>query len=227
MAFDQDEEIEDADLDKEDNSDDTETDKEGDDDAADKTEDKDSKDDKDSEDDEDDKSDSDDEESKPLSPSEQKALRALLKRSTSNRSSAAERVSKKRDLPSAQRSGDRKEAGRLDSLEKTQQQLLRNEEKRQFGYENSLAPDEVDVVFRLTKRPTSKSLNDPVIKGALDGYRTAKRAKANTPGAGGGSRPGRASDRSAKEENLSPAERRDKFADRRREILANRGGGRG
>lgn len=222
MAKDQ-EEIEDVDLDKEDNNDDQdEKDAAQDDEASDdKKEDKDdSKEDDESEDDDSEKKDdSDEDDSKPLTRGD---LKKILAARSKNRNSAAARVSQKRDLSDARKGNER-----VDSLEKTTQQLVRNEEKRQFGYANDLSPDEVDVVFRLERKPSSKSLKDPVIQGALKGYRDAKKAKANIPSSGGG-RPNRPSDRSSKEDkNLSAGERRERFASRREEILSNKRGGRG
>lgn len=224
---DADEEIEDADLDKEDHSDDEEKDDAEDSDADDdkgSKKDKDSDEDEDSEDDDsDNEDDSDDEDSKPLTRGDlKKILSERSKERTKNRDAAAERLSKKRGLSNSTRSADRKEAERLDRIENFQRKQEVLESKRQFGYENNLAPDEVDVVFRLTKRPTGKSLNDPVIKGALTGYREAKRARANIPGSGGAGRPGRA-DRNKEDKNLSPTERKDRFVARRQEILSARG----
>lgn len=166
-----------------------------------------------SEDDDDDESDSDDDDNKPLTRGE---LMKILSKRSKNRTAAAARTSEKRDLSGSRRSPKGEE--RIASVEQSVQRIEQLETKRQFGYENNLAPDEVDVVFRLVKKPRSKDLSDPIVKGALDGYRTAKRAKNNTPSSSG--RPARVS--SKEEKNLTPADRRDRFQDRRRQILAGK-----
>lgn len=174
-----------------------------------KKDDKDSADEEDeSEDDDDDESDSDDEDDKPLT---RKALNEILAK-RDNRNNASRRVdSKKRDLPDASRKASSMDEERIARLERV-------EVKRQFGYENGLAPDEVDVVFRLVKKPRAKDLIDPIVKGALDGYRSAKRARANTPSSNG--RPARVT--AKKEKNMTPTEKRERFTDRRRQILASK-----
>lgn len=64
---------------------------------------------------------------------------------------------------------------RLSKLEQT-------ESKRQFGYENSLSPEETDWIFQATGgKPTKESLDIPFIKHGLEGYRSSKRAEQNIP----------------------------------------------
>jgi len=56
------------------------------------------------------------------------------------------------------------------------------ETKRQFGYENSLSPEETDFVFRVSNgEPTKETLSDPFVKSGLEGYRESKKIEANTP----------------------------------------------
>lgn len=221
MAKDQDEEIEDADSDTEINGDeDEDTDEDKDESKdADKSED----DDEEAEGDDDDKkSDSDDDAPLPKTRKELNAaiaqgVREALK-SSGNRSAADRRTSGK-DRTTGKDRPARKD-GRVDELASTVSELKSAEAKRQFGYENSLAPDEVDVVYRLSKNPTAKTLRDPVVKGALEGHRTAMRAKANIPSNGGSGRP----QRQAGKENRTPtpAEQRTSFTNRRQEILNNK-----
>jgi hypothetical protein len=216
------EEIEDADLDEEENSDEEDQGDDSEDESGDDTSDDDSEEDEDdSEDDEDDdSSDSDEDDDTPLTVGAlKKVLPALLKGRENNRSAAARRVSEKGR--NTQKGRPDPIATRLEQLEKTQRAAAIAEDKRQFGYENGLSPDEVDLVFRMTKRPTAKALKDPAIAGALEGLRTAKRARNNTPGAGNG-RQGRPAPRENK--NATPAEKRENFIERRRSILDQRTG---
>lgn len=221
MAVEQDEEIEDADSDIENNSDEEEKDADAEEESDDDKSGKDSKEKEgESEDDEDDESDSDDDDNAPLTRKDLKEFKELLK-SSKNRSAADRRVSGKDRI--IDKSGKRPDpnAARLDSIEKRQERIDLVEEKRTFGHANNLSPAEVDVVYRMTKRPNAKALKDPAIAGAIEGIRSAERAKRNTPGGGGAPRQGRGL--SAKDEaKLSPAERNDRFADRRREILADK-----
>lgn len=220
MAKNQDE-IEDDDLDTEDNIDDEDEDEE---DEGDADGDDDSKDeDEDAEGSDDDDSSEDDEEAplpktrKQLDDAIAKGVRDALKRGK-NRSAADRRTSKKGKLSDRERNGSAKNNERLEAIEANQVRLDRLEAKRQFGYETGLAPDEVNVVFKLTKKPSRKSLEDPIIKGALEGYRSNKRAKNNIPSGSG--RPVKVNAR--EEKNMTPAEKRTRFEDRRREILAGK-----
>ena len=214
-------EIEDADLDKEENSDMEDQDESADDEESDDKDSDDSEEagDESEDDDSDDSDDSDEDDDKPLTT---RALKKILdardSRRSKNRDAAARRTSDKgRDDKRANRPDPN--AARLEAIEKEQARSRLLEAKRQFGYENGLSPDEVDVVFRLTKRPTAKALKDPVIAGALEGHRTAKRARNNIPSTQG--RPGARHSAKA-DKDLTPKERQDRFADRRREILAGK-----
>lgn len=211
MANDRDEEIEDADSDTEINSDEEDTDEE-DDESADGDE--------DAEDDDDDTSDSDDEAPLPKSRKEfdkavGDAVKAALK-SSKNRSGAAERTSKK---PLSERKRPVSDS-RVDEHEKAIADMRASEAKRQFGYDNDLAPDEVDVVFRFSKTPTKKTLRDPIVKGALDGFRQAKSLRKNTPS--GSSRSVRVGGKDTKD--MSQSERRSNLTSRRQEILDRKRG---
>jgi|15BtaG_2_1085339.scaffolds.fasta_scaffold00425_14 hypothetical protein len=68
-----------------------------------------------------------------------------------------------------------------EDLSKTVGELKHAEEKRQFGYENNLTPDEVDYIFKVNNNPTRELLEDPFIRGGLDAIRTQKRIQDNTP----------------------------------------------
>lgn len=69
----------------------------------------------------------------------------------------------------------------VEGLKKTVSELKNAELKRQFGYENGLAPDEVDYIFKVNNKPTKDLLEDPFIKGGLDAIRTQKKIANNTP----------------------------------------------
>ena len=57
------------------------------------------------------------------------------------------------------------------------------EQKRQFGYEHGLSPEETDWIFQATGgKPSKDALEIPFIKHGLEGYRASKRVEANTPG---------------------------------------------
>lgn len=56
------------------------------------------------------------------------------------------------------------------------------EAKRQFGYENSLSPEETDFLFKFTGgKPDKAVLENPFVKSGLEGYRASKRVENNTP----------------------------------------------
>lgn len=197
MAKDQ-EEIEDTDLDNKNNSDDEQN--EDDEEAEDESEDEESQDD-----------DSDDDDDKPLTRKDLKALDSKI-----NALAAARRktANKNGNLSDKNRTG-KKEDDRIANLETWQRQQAQMERKRDFGYQNNLSPDEVDIVYRIVKRPTRESLKDPVVAGALDGHRESRGAKDNTPRGRG-----RVFQVNNKEfKDLKPEEKQSNFADRRRAIL--------
>lgn len=68
-----------------------------------------------------------------------------------------------------------------DEVVKTVQRLSMLEEKRQFGFENQLSPEETDFIFKFSSKPTKEILSDPFVKAGLDGYRQSKRLENNTP----------------------------------------------
>lgn len=68
-----------------------------------------------------------------------------------------------------------------DDLHKTVAELKFAETKRQFGYENSLSPDETDMVFRFNPKPTKEDLDNPFVKGGIEALRSKRRAESNTP----------------------------------------------
>lgn len=56
------------------------------------------------------------------------------------------------------------------------------EAKRQFGYENSLSPEETDFIFKFSGgKPDKTVLENPFVKSGLEGFRASKRVEANTP----------------------------------------------
>lgn len=58
--------------------------------------------------------------------------------------------------------------------------------KRDFGYENNLPPRAVDYVFKFANgKPTSKTLNDPFIKGGLEKLMASMNLRENTPNKSG------------------------------------------
>lgn len=63
--------------------------------------------------------------------------------------------------------------------------LLIAEEKRQFGYQNGLSPEETDYIFKINSKPSKELLEDPFIKGGLEAIRSAKRVDDNTPSISG------------------------------------------
>lgn len=143
-------------------------------------------------------------------------VRAALK-SNKNRSAADRRTSGKDRLPDKKRPV--RNDSRVDEHEKAIGEIRASEAKRQFGYENDLSPDEVDVVFRLSKNPTAKTLRDPIVKGALTGHRDAKAAKKNVPS--GNHRPLKTA-AGKDQKNLSDRDRDTNLVNRRSELL-NRG----
>lgn len=68
-----------------------------------------------------------------------------------------------------------------DDVKATVQQLKLAEDKRQFGYENGLSPQEVDAIFKINPNPSKETLEDPFVKGGLERIRSQNRTEANTP----------------------------------------------
>lgn len=58
------------------------------------------------------------------------------------------------------------------------------EEKRQFGYQNNLSPEETDYIFSIAKgngKNPSDMLSDPFVKGGLETIRKQKSVETATP----------------------------------------------
>lgn len=73
---------------------------------------------------------------------------------------------------------------------KSVKRLEEIESKRQFGFENSLSPEETDFVFKLTGgKPDKEILDNPFVKSGLEGYRAKKRIEANIPSSSSSSSP--------------------------------------
>lgn len=160
--------------------------------------------------DESDKDDTSEEDKKPATIGD---LKKLLK-GNQNKSNAQRRIDSKNGRNKNQNTP--KINSRLDAIEQSQAKAVLLERKRQFGHENNLSPKEVDVVFRLSKRPTAKFLKEPEVAGAIGAIRAAQKVRDNTPG-GSGKTPKTPSQ--ADWIKLKPAERQSSFADRRRAIL--------
>lgn len=213
-----DEEDTDADTEDETDEDEESDDTDSDDDEED-DEDDDDEEDADEDEDSDDEDDSDDDSKKPLSKKERQKLAKLQardKHSKENRDGASRRTSGKGKL-SKERIAEVK---RLETIEKTQRQLVISERKRAFASKANLSADEVDVLYSIKGRLKRKDLKDPIVKGALEGYRQSKRGKSNLPSTN--ARPFRPDSKEIK--NLQPAERKSRFLERRRGILEDKRG---
>lgn len=74
---------------------------------------------------------------------------------------------------------------KFNTLEKDVAQIKQSEEKRQFGYDHSLSPEETDKVFAFAtgvgKKP-AEVLDDPFVKSGVAAIRTSKRNASATPG---------------------------------------------
>lgn len=68
-----------------------------------------------------------------------------------------------------------------DGIKQTVQRLAFAEEKRQFGYENNLSPEETDFIFKINPNPTKDLLSDVAIKGGIEALRASRKVDANTP----------------------------------------------
>lgn len=69
-----------------------------------------------------------------------------------------------------------------DEIVKSVKRLEEIENKRQFGFENNLSPEETDFIFKVSQgKPTKEDLENPFIKAGLEGYRSKKRLESNTP----------------------------------------------
>ena len=200
--LDNDEDGEDADADKD-------SDEEGDDSEDEDAGDDDSEDADDSDEDED----AEDEDDKPVT---RKELKEMLK-GRSNKTNANRRVSQKDKGRNNKQPSEADK--RLDVLEKQSKETALLERKRSFGYENSLSPKQVNHVFRLTKRPTTKFLAQPHVKAALEAIGSQEKVARNTPSGSG--KKFRTPD-GKKWTDLKPEERQSSLADRRRSILENK-----
>lgn len=173
--------------------------------------------DEDSDDAEDDESDDEDDD-KPVT---RKELRELLKGNQNNRNAQRRVHSKDRGNNRDQRDNSQspKTHERLSAVEQSLKKTELLERKRTFGYENSLSPAQVDVVFRMTKRPTKKFLDTPYVKAALDSIAASSNVRDNTPS---GSGRNFKSQGGKSWEKMDANEKQENFADRRRAILASK-----
>lgn len=139
-----------------------------------------------------------------------------FQQSIKNSSNASRRIASKRELQTKAP----KENERLDRIEQAVKRTELLEQKRQFGYENHLSPTEVDYVFKLSKRPTKKFLDDPFIKGGLESLRSRERTKVNTPGMSGGTFK---NVEGKSWTDLKDGEKQQNFNERRKALLENGG----
>lgn len=145
---------------------------------------------------------------------------AKLAQKNANARSAAQRVASKNTGKLSDKAP--KIGERLASIEENQKKIDLIERKRQFAYENNLSPRETDIVFRYTKRPTAKILQDPFVKAGLEAIRKSQNVKNNIPGSGGGRPTFKVGDKEFKD--LKADEKEANFADRRRQILESKKG---
>lgn len=69
-----------------------------------------------------------------------------------------------------------------DEVVETVKSLKMLEDKRQFGFEHGLSPQETDYAFKFSGgKPTKEILEDPFFKAGLDGLRSKQRLENNTP----------------------------------------------
>lgn len=200
--------VEEEDLDDQDEDTDEDADESDEDDEHDEDE---------SEDSDDDKSDDDDDDDKPITKKDlAKAIADAMSQRGKNKAGARQRLAKNGNTSKGH---TEKPNPRLDALEASIRKGEESEAKRQYGFENGLTPGEVDVVYRFSKKPTSKTLKDPIVKGALDGYRNSSKRRDNLP-----SNSGRAFKPGGKDWNsiTDPKERQKHFGDRRRSLLESK-----
>lgn len=92
---------------------------------------------------------------------------------------------KKKSKKTRKRSNiDNNKAEPEDELAQRLQRLEQSDEKRTFGYENNLSPEETDRVFAYANgnnMEPSEALKDPFIKSGLKALRREKRAGDNAP----------------------------------------------
>lgn len=69
-----------------------------------------------------------------------------------------------------------------DEVVKKVNHLSMLEEKRQFGYENGLSPQETDYAFKFANgKPTKEILQDSFFKGGIESLRAQNRLESNIP----------------------------------------------
>lgn len=70
-----------------------------------------------------------------------------------------------------------------DETVKTVQRLALLEEKRQFGFDNGLSPEETDAVYKFSSgNPTKETLEHPFVKAGIESLRSQKKLESNIPG---------------------------------------------
>lgn len=74
-----------------------------------------------------------------------------------------------------------------EDLAERMKKLELSEQKRQFGHEHGLSPQEVDKVFQINPNPDKETLEDPFVKAGLQAIRSQNRTEQNTPSPSGSS----------------------------------------
>lgn len=115
----------------------------------------------------------------------------------------------KQDLEAVKSKVNPKELEDVQDVKGIVAKLALADEKRNFGYENNLSPEETDKVFQLTgNKPSKEVLEDSFVKGGIDALRNKKRLADNTPGPSSSS----ASFAAGKDtEQMTPAEKQAEF----------------
>lgn len=80
-----------------------------------------------------------------------------------------------------QASKAKEDPSRFDEISKDINELKMEKNKRTFGYEHGLSPDEVDAVFAFNPAPTKDILDNPFVKGGIDAIRAKKKVNEAIP----------------------------------------------
>lgn len=167
--------------------------------------------------DEDEDDESDEEDNKPVTA---KDLKTIVGKTVHDILAANRRHSQKRHKQGKDYQPGRKSAGTDPSVSARLDRVESVERKRQFGYEHSLSPQEVDMVFKFDRKPSAKTLKNPFVQGGLEKLRAKQNADENTPS-------GHAAKVFGSEgkpwDKLDDSEKQANFATRQKAILASKG----
>jgi len=114
-------------------------------------------------------------------PTEEQATEVDWQKEALKYKAIAQRYAKKKESGTPAPKQDLPTKTDTDDIRQTVKQLQLAEQKRQFGYEHNLSPEETDAVFKLSPNPTKDVLEDPFVKGGLQALRAKKRLAENTP----------------------------------------------